>query len=119
MLTAEAEEYCPENIREVLERWREWEAGAEGGTGPSLDGKGGKGRSRLDIAAYLADLERAADQLPLEWLATLKVYRAQGRRQAWADRRKVSRLPVKLNDYYTVDDCLWRMARFLGWSEGV
>jgi hypothetical protein len=116
MMDIEAEEYCPDNIRLVLDRWREWESGAEGATGQVLGG-GGHGRHRLDIAMYLADLERAADALPLEWASTLRVFRAQGRQQVWADRRKGCKLPIRLDEYYTVEDCIWRMARFLGWSE--
>ena len=108
------EEFSPERIRYALEHWGELEVAAEGGVGSLA--RGGGGGDRLGIAGMLADIERASDQLPIDWLPTLKIFRAQRRQQTWADRRRGRQLPIRLDDNHTVDECLWRMARFLGWS---
>jgi hypothetical protein len=103
-------EYSPEAIRFYLDHWRELRAAAEGGTG-GLNGNGaGGGRDRLALACLLADLEGAADKLPLEWTGTLHVYRAQGRSQVWVERRQALESVAE-------ETAILRMARSLGWQE--
>jgi hypothetical protein len=103
------EDYTPDKIRFYLEHWRDLSAAAEGGTG-SLAGRGAGGGNRMSLVALLADVERAADQLPLWWEPTMRVFRLQGRGRIWADRR------IRLDDNHTLDEAIYRMARFLGWS---
>jgi hypothetical protein len=107
-MTAEADDYSPDQIRYWLAHWRELQVAAEGGTG-SLNGGGGGQRKRLDVACLLADLERAADQLPLQWSATLEVFRSQGRQRVWAQRR------LGLEDT-SLEVAIQAMARSLGWA---
>jgi hypothetical protein len=106
-MAANEEDYSPEQIRYWLEHWRELEIAAEGATG-SLNGQGGGKRGRMDTVVMLADLERATDQLPLEWAATRAIYDAQGRAQVWLKRRQ-------LDAGITLDQAIARMARALGW----
>lgn len=108
-MSKEAEEYAPDQIRYWLLHWRELQAAAEGGTG-SLNGGGGGKVHRLDVACLLADLERAADQLPLQWNSTQDIFRSQGRIKVWAHRRLGT-------EDVSLDAAILRMARSLGWSE--
>ena len=106
---SEADDYTPERIRYYLEHWAQLREQAEGGTG-SLMGYGGGSHKRLSVVTLLADLEQAADQLPLQWSSTLLVFRAQGRARIWATRR------LNLEER-SLDSAIVRMARSLGWSE--
>lgn len=104
-----ADTYSPEKIHYYLTHWHDLQVAAEGGTG-SLGGGGGGNGNRLGLADLLADLEAAADQLPLEWKATLSIFLKQGRGQQWRLRR------LHLNHQPSVDEAVVRMARWLGWK---
>lgn len=100
------EDYTPDKIEYYLEHWRELQNAAEGGTG-SLGG-GGAGRGdRLALACLIADLERAADDLPWHWTGTYEVLRLQARPR----QRRPNMQTVPLQT------AIVRMARGLGWSE--
>src|SRR6266705_1862701 len=76
------EDYSPELVDHWLRTWTEKRAAADGGTGQRYDSAGGGKHDRLTIAAVLADLERATDQVlrdRLHWSAAKKVYLRQGR----------------------------------------
>lgn len=103
------DDYTPEKIEYYLAHWGELQSAAEGGTG-GLNGSGGGGRDRLGLACLLADLERAADDLPSHWSGTLQIFRYQARSRIWAQRRLV----LEEVDIHTA---VLRMARSLGWSE--
>ena len=104
------EDYSPDRIRWALSHWQDLQEAAEGGTG-SLAGQGGGNGNRLGLADLLADLEAAADQLPLDWKPTLQVFLAQGRGSTWRMRR------LRMNDDHSLDEVIYRMARGLGWEE--
>ena len=108
-MTDDVDDYSPEKIEYYLEHWDELQSAAEGGTG-SLSG-GGSGRGdRLALASLLADLERAADELPPHWTGTLEVFRLQAR---WRRPVALAR-PV---EEISVHTAIAHMARRLGWSE--
>ena len=101
------DEYSPDSIHLDLVHWPELQAAAEGGTG-SLNGRGAGRGERLGLITRIADLEQAADQLPLYWSGTLEVFRMQRRQREWGRRRLV------LEDV-SFDAALAHMARSLGW----
>lgn len=105
---AALEDYSPEKIEQYLRHWQELLAGAEGGTGSN--GQGAGRGDRLALVTLVADLEQAADALPLNWSATLQVFRFQMRARIWATRR------LTLEDV-PVDRAIEAMARHLGWSQ--
>lgn len=105
-----ADTYSPEKIEYYLHHWHDLQVAAEGGTG-SLGGSGGGNGNRLGLADLLADLEAAADQLPLEWKATLQIFLWQQRGGAWRLRR------LHLNHDHSTDEAILRMARSLGWKD--
>lgn len=95
----------------------EWTATPRGG--------GGLGDAAGRTRRLLADLEQAADTLPVPWQATERVYRQQHRYsipyrvRLWRYRqnvevRDVDRQPEPEGSYRL---CLRRMAEALGWSE--
>jgi hypothetical protein len=102
------EDYSPSHIREHLRRWRELQAIAEGATG-SLASTGGGHADRTEVADVIADLERAADGLPLDWRGTLEVFRLQERAREWGRRRLV------LDDSIDLERAIEFMAHSLGW----
>lgn len=109
----QAEDYSPEKIEQYLRHWRELLAGAEGGTGSN--GRGAGRGDRLALVALVADLEQAADALPLEWSATRVVFWYQQRAQEWSSRRPTPGR-FMLEDV-PVERALEAMARYLGWLQ--
>ena len=103
------EDYSPEKIEYYLSHWSELQEAAEGGTG-SLGGRGGGRQDRLALACLIADLERAADDLPLYWSGTLQVFRLQARARVWSQRR------LQLEEI-GLQAAIHRMARALGWKQ--
>lgn len=107
-MTVEADQdYSPEKIEYYLSHWAELQEAAEGGTGSLAGGGGGRG-DRLALACLLADLERAADDLPLYWKGTLEIFKLQARARVWSQRR------LNLEDI-SLHTAVLRMARSLGW----
>jgi len=104
------DDYSPERIQYYLAHWGELASAAEGGTGGLNGSGGGSGKDRLSLACLLADLERAADELPAHWSGTLQVFRYQARARVWAQRR------LSLEEV-SIDTAVVRMARSLGWTE--
>lgn len=110
MSTTDAEDYSPEKIEYYLKNWPDLQEAAQGGTS-SIVGRGwGKGGDRLSLACLIADLERAADDLPQHWTGTLQVFRMQSRARVWSQRR------LQLEEI-SLHTAAVRMARSLGWSE--
>lgn len=102
------EDYSPAQIRTHLRRWKELRAVAEGSTG-SLAMPGGGRADRTEVADLLADLEQAANSLPLEWAGTLEVFRLQERAREWGMRR------LMLNEQFDLERAIQFMSRSLGW----
>jgi len=102
------DDYSPERIEYYLSHWAELRGAAEGGTG-SLNGRGGGNRDRLALACLIADLERAADDLPQHWVGTMQIFRLQSRGRLWSQRR------LQLEDV-GLQTAVLRMARALGWN---
>lgn len=108
---AEVADYTPEKIRYYLGHWEDLKSIAEGATG-SIAGSGrGNAGDRKALAVLLADVESAADALPLDWDCTLQIYRLQSRGRVWAKRR------LNLDPNHSLDEAILRMARHLGWRE--
>jgi len=121
------DEFSPEQIRFWLSgrcsrgcRWAMLESAVEGGAGQPGGGHGG-GR-RLNYADYKADLERAADHLPLYWQATRTIFSKQHRYSVWLARWTMAGSPQDGPDQESlelpaaVEYAIWRMARYLGWE---
>ena len=108
-MTGAEEDFSPERVRWYLEHWDQLASSAEGGTG-SLAGHGAGRGDRLTLACLIADLEAAADKLPLDWRATAEVYKLQHRGRIWVQRR------LQLDDRHSVDSAIAAMARSLGWK---
>ena len=102
-----ADEYSPEEITYWLSHWPELQSAAEGGTG-TLNGHGGGSGKRHNLVLVLADLEAAADKLPLDWTSTLEIFRMQNRLAVWRRRR------LQMTSM-SVDQAVYRMAQALGW----
>jgi hypothetical protein len=122
------DEYSPEAIRFWLTgrcprcRWAMLESAVEGGTGASGMGSG-RGK-RLSLVLIKADLERAADSLPLYWQSTEFIFRRQHRAESlYKARRTTMAIPEHLRDAehpvpsVALDNAIWAMSRFLGWAE--
>lgn len=121
-------DYSPDQIRFWLAgrcsrgcRWAMLESAVEGGTGCS--GMGSGRGERMGLAHLKADLERAADQLPLHWQATRRIYAKQHRYSVWFARWTMADSPTEGPDQEplelpaAIDLAIWRMAQSLGWSE--
>jgi hypothetical protein len=99
------------------------ESAVEGGTGCS--GMGSGRGNRLSLALLKADLERAADQLPIYWHATRVIFSKQHRYSTWLTRWHMAGDPTTGPDQEplelpaAVDLAIWRMSVTLGWQEGV
>lgn len=85
-------------------------------------GGGAFGPSEMDVAILLADLEHAADALPLHWRATARVFARQGRTDIWGARLATHRflgLPRRQDRLIEPTDAdhrvLGLMALALGW----
>ncbi len=104
-------------------RWAMLESAVEGGTGAS--GMGSGRGNRLSLALMKADLERAADQLPVYWRATRLIFSKQHRYSVWLARWKMAGNPESGEDQEplelpaAVELALWRMSLSLGWQEGM
>lgn len=116
--------YPPEVIRHWLRgsNWRQLAEMAEGtGGGQGYSGGGGKGR--LTFAIVRADLERAADQLPLYWQSTEYIFHVQSR-SACLRQRRLTAGPVADDQREqehpvpsaALEQAIYRMARTLGWQ---
>lgn len=121
--------YAPEKIRFWLSgrcwldqgcRWQMLESACEGATGSLSKGAGSGERSGLSHVK--ADLERAADGLPIYFQATRFVYVKQHREDVYKRRRQTERSlhpdereseSPKATEAY--EQILERMARYLGW----
>lgn len=129
-LTQPGDEYSPAQIRYWLAgrcpqcRWSMLESAVEGGVSSGASGAG-RGE-RFGLAHLKADLEHAADQLPLHWQSTAFVFSRQHRFSALTQRRQ--RTPPVVGDWresehpvpsQALDDAIWRMARSLGWIPGL
>jgi hypothetical protein len=97
------------------------ESAVEGGSGASGLGSG-KG-DRLGLVLLKADLERAADSLPLYWQSTEFVFIRQHRAPAlYARRHATPEMPVEQRiaehpvPSVALEGAIWRMAAFLGWK---
>lgn len=124
---AEPDEYSPDAISYWLSgrcsrgcRWSMLESAVEGGTGAS--GMGSGRGERLGLAHLKADLEHAADQLPLYWQATRVIFSKQHRYSVWLNRWHMADNPTTGPDQEplelpaAVDLAIWKMAKTLGWS---
>ena len=114
------ESYSPEAIRFWLLHWSTLVSATEGGTGASGHGAGRGGR--FGLVCLKADLERAADQLPLYWQATEFIF-ARQRRAKWLyeRRRTTPAVPDDQRQYEppipsdALEQACYRMALFLGY----
>lgn len=122
--------YSPEAIRFWLSgrcsrgcRWAMLESAVEGGTGGSGNGAG-RG-NRLSLALMKADLERAADSLPIYWQSTGLIFSKQHRYALYQARRQSFSVPLDQREHESpipskaLDDAIWRMSVSLGWQEGL
>lgn len=97
------------------------ESAVEGGTGCS--GMGSGRGNRLSLALLKADLERAADQLPLYWQATRLIFSKQHRYSVWLARWNMASNPTTGPDQEplelsaAVELAIYRMARSLGYED--
>lgn len=110
----EAEDYAPEMIEAYLHGWGQLQSAAEGSTGHVPGYTSGR-KDRLSIACLVADLERAADQLPPTWASTREVFRLQHRRREWGERIGWDNNRVDNNHRDLFEACR-RMAASLGWQ---
>lgn len=83
----------------------------------------GSGRGeRFGMAHLKADLERAADQLPIAWRSTRLIFSRQHRYSVWLARWAMAGSPATSDEHESellptaVEDAVWRMARSLGWD---
>lgn len=94
----------------------------EGGVSSAASGSGHG--ERFGLAHLKADLELAADHLPLHWQSTALIFSKQHRASTLTQRRQTtSPIPDDLREpehpvpSQALEDAIWRMARTLGWSE--
>lgn len=110
----DAEDYAPEMIEQYLLGWNQLVSAAEGGSG-HIPGYTSGGKDRLGIACLVADLERAADKLPIEWASTREVFRLQLRRREYNERIEGDNNRIDQTHRDLFEACQW-MARALGWK---
>lgn len=112
-----ADAYTPEQVEQHLRHWEELVSAAEGGTG-TLNGRGagGGGRKRMTLVAVKADLERAADTLPLGWLSTGYVFSLQQRGAVWRARLRGAGGPSVIVEDVPMRVAYEHMAHSLGWT---
>lgn len=85
----------------------------EGGTGSTSHGAGRGDRATL--SCIRADLEHAADQLPLHWATTAKIFKIQQRWKIYIARcAQAGHRGGEIEQ--PVGVCCERMARTLGWT---
>ena len=110
------DDYTPEIVEHHLRHWQELAAAAEGGTGTLNGGGAGRG-GRMALVCMVADLERAADKLPINWTTTHAVYVLQGRLKAWHKRvEDAGGLGAIAMQHRAVEHAAEHMARVLGWK---
>jgi hypothetical protein len=109
-------DYTPEVVADHLLHWAQLEVAVEGATGPNYQGSRGGRHGRETLVAIKADLERAADSLPLHWQQTARIFRLQRRWQVYLARRAQAGLPAGTSDGLGFDGCCTLMARALGWT---
>lgn len=109
----EPDAYSPEVIEYWLRHWPQLASAAEGGSGGSGVGAGRGGR--FAMVCIKADLEAAADSLPLNWSTTARIFKIQRRwKQYLARCEQAGPRGGEIEQPLVV--CYWRMAEFLGWS---
>src|SRR5207302_1685462 len=81
-------DYTPDTVRWWVLHWSMLISATEGGTGAS--GKGSGRGGRFSLVCLKADLERAADQLPLYWQSTEYVFIRQRRANSLYERRRTT-----------------------------
>jgi hypothetical protein len=113
-------DYSPESILFWLKHWPMLISATEGGT--CSNGLGAGRGKRQNLSDLKADLELAADKLPIHWQSTEYVFYRQRRAQLLRDRRQATRaLPPDQLEHESpipskaLDDACWKMARALGW----
>jgi hypothetical protein len=122
------QDYSPEQLRYWPSgrcpacRWAMLASAAEGGTQAS--GAGAGRGERQGLSHLKADMERAADSLPLHWQTTALVFRKQHRTDTLTARRRNH--PHDAHAIHeeehpaptqALDNTLWRMALFLGYQQ--
>lgn len=129
MSTASDQEYSPDTIASWLSgrcpncRWSFLESSVEGGAG--CPGGGHGNGSRQILVDFKTDLERAADHLPIYWQATKRIFSKQHRYSVWLARWTMAgsptdgpdQEPIELNAAFEL--AVWKMARTLGWEDGL
>lgn len=127
-----ADDFSPEQIAFWLRgsscragrcNWAMLESAAEGGSGSS--GMGSGRGERMGLVHLKADMERAADQLPLYWQVTRLIFSRQHRYSVWLARWNMAGSPTSGAEHEhpelnaALDLAIWRMAVSLGWQEGI
>lgn len=108
-------DYSPEVVEfwHTAGHWRMLQSACEGGTGATGLGSG-KGK-RQNLSDLKADLELAADSLPLNWSATARIFKIQQRWRQYVERcEQAGERGGELEQ--PIDVCFYRMAEWLGWS---
>ena len=93
-------------------RWEMLVSATQGGVSSGARG-GGNGLGRMGLVALKADLEQAADSLPIYWRSTSKIYKLQWRWNEYISRRGAV---GRVNDPEPdpgIDLAMLRMAGFL------
>ncbi len=119
----EANEYSPEVVQFWLTggRWRLLTSGAER-LGVNVDRAFGTAGNGTTLPVIKADLETAADRLPLLWRSTAWVFRKQERWRVYLDRRAAFAGGPRPQEREPADPviaraaCFERMAAALGWT---
>jgi len=121
------EDYAPEQIAfwhagghcvQGRCNWAMLESAVQGGSGASGHGSG-RGE-RFGLVHLKADLEHAADQLPMSWTATRVIFSRQHRYSVWLARWRMLSNPAldePPNLPAALETAFARMARSLGWQE--
>jgi hypothetical protein len=115
-------DYSPDVVRHYILHWHELAEMAQGtSNGMFARSTGGSG-GRTTFAIIIADLEHAADCLPIYWQSTEFIFRRQRRRQVYATRRQLFQVPEEQRQYESpipsqaLDASVYRMALALGWG---
>ena len=106
-------EYSPEMVGYWLNHWHELVSASEGGAGGAGIGAGRGGR--FSLVCLKADLEAAADHLPLNWSSTARIFKRQRRWRVYLERCAQAG-PRGGEIEQPIDVCYYRMAEYLGWS---
>jgi hypothetical protein len=116
----EHSDYTPDSVRFWIQNWRMLISATEGGTGAS--GKGSGRGGRFGLVCLKADLERAADQLPLYWQSTEYVFARQRRSNCLQERRRTTPAVPEAQRQFeppvpsdALEQACYRMALSLGW----